>query len=104
MVVLAEMVSDNHNEPFGACVSAGQQQRGTSVLSNRHLRACLSARDGAPRPDLLASPEPSLLCTTASVGGLILGPHLLADYCASKHAAVALTESLVGHRIHNWQL
>jgi NAD(P)-dependent dehydrogenase (short-subunit alcohol dehydrogenase family) len=36
----------------------------------------------------------AVLCTTASIGGLIKGPPNLADYCASKSAVVALTEAL----------
>jgi NAD(P)-dependent dehydrogenase (short-subunit alcohol dehydrogenase family) len=37
---------------------------------------------------------PSVVCTTASIGGLMRCPPNLADYCASKHAVVALTEAL----------
>ena len=36
-------------------------------------------------PMLQASPEPSVVCSTASVAGLIRGPVALAGYAASKH-------------------
>ena len=45
-------------------------------------------------PVLRRSQEPSVFCTTASVGGLVFGMPRLSDYCASKHGAVNLTESL----------
>lgn len=47
-------------------------------------------------PVLRESTEPSVCCTTASVGGLgfAAGGGGLIDYCASKHAVVNLTESL----------
>ena len=45
-------------------------------------------------PVLRRSSEPSVMAITASVGGLVVGPHYLADYCASKHAAVSVSESL----------
>ena len=38
--------------------------------------------------------EHSVVCTTASIGGLMRCPPNLADYCSSKHAVVALTEAL----------
>jgi NAD(P)-dependent dehydrogenase (short-subunit alcohol dehydrogenase family) len=44
-------------------------------------------------PRMLAHGEPAHMVNTASVGGLIVGP-FLAPYIVSKHAVVALTESL----------
>lgn len=38
--------------------------------------------------------EPSVVCTTASIAGLIRAPPGLVNYAASKHAVVALTEGL----------
>jgi len=45
-------------------------------------------------PVLLQSDQQSIMCTTASVGGLVRGDGGGASYQASKHAVVALTESL----------
>ncbi len=45
-------------------------------------------------PRLQAQAEKSIFCTTASVGGLVRGDGGAASYQASKHAVVALTESL----------
>ena len=45
-------------------------------------------------PTLREQPEPSVMCTTASIGGLVRGDGGGAAYQASKHAVVALTESL----------
>ena len=45
-------------------------------------------------PELQRSSEPTVLCTTASIGGMIRGIPTLADYLASKHAVVNLTEAL----------
>ena len=45
-------------------------------------------------PRLQAQAEKSLFCSTASVGGLVRGDGGAASYQASKHAVVALTESL----------
>jgi len=45
-------------------------------------------------PALQAQETPSVICPTASVGGLIRGDGGGAAYQASKHAVVALTESL----------
>ena len=47
-----------------------------------------------PNPRLQAQAEKSLFCSTASVGGLVRGDGGAASYQASKHAVVALTESL----------
>lgn len=44
-------------------------------------------------PRMLAHREPAHMVNTASVGGLVVGP-FLAPYIVSKHAVVALTESL----------
>ena len=44
-------------------------------------------------PAMLAHGEPCHVLNTASVGGLIATPHM-ASYIASKHAAVAISESL----------
>jgi len=44
-------------------------------------------------PRMLAHGEPAHVVNTASVGGLVVGP-FLAPYIVSKHAVVALTESL----------
>jgi NAD(P)-dependent dehydrogenase (short-subunit alcohol dehydrogenase family) len=44
-------------------------------------------------PILLAQHEPAHMVNTASVGGLMVGP-FLAPYIVSKHAVVALTESV----------
>lgn len=63
-------------------------------------RWCLNRRAGVVKtiqafaPLLQQSEQPSIIATTASIGGLVVGPHFLADYCASKHAVVSLTESL----------
>ncbi len=45
-------------------------------------------------PKLQAQTQNSIFCTTASVGGLVRGDGGAAAYQASKHAVVALTESL----------
>lgn len=45
-------------------------------------------------PDMQAEEGDSILCTTASVGGLTRGDGGGASYQASKHAVVALTETL----------
>ena len=45
-------------------------------------------------PRLQAQAQESIFCTTASVGGLVRGDGGAASYQASKHAVVALTESL----------
>ena len=45
-------------------------------------------------PKLQAQTQKSIFCTTASVGGLVRGDGGAAAYQASKHAVVALTESL----------
>ena len=45
-------------------------------------------------PRLQAQTQKSIFCTTASVGGLVRGDGGAASYQASKHAVVALTESL----------
>ena len=45
-------------------------------------------------PKLQAQTRQSIFCTTASVGGLVRGDGGAAAYQASKHAVVALTESL----------
>ena len=45
-------------------------------------------------PRLQAQAEPSIFCNTASVGGLVRGDGGAASYQASKHAVVALSESL----------
>ena len=45
-------------------------------------------------PVLQEQPEESVVCTTASVGGLVRGDGGGSAYQASKHAVVALTESL----------
>lgn len=45
-------------------------------------------------PVLRAQSAPSIVCTTASIGGLVRGDGGGAAYQASKHAVVALTESL----------
>ena len=45
-------------------------------------------------PKLQAQTQQSIFCTTASVGGLVRGDGGAASYQASKHAVVALTESL----------
>jgi NAD(P)-dependent dehydrogenase (short-subunit alcohol dehydrogenase family) len=45
-------------------------------------------------PALQEQPSPSVFCTTASIGGLVRGDGGAAAYQASKHAVVALTESL----------
>ena len=45
-------------------------------------------------PVLQSQPGPSVFCSTASVGGLVRGDGGAAAYQASKHAVVALTESL----------
>ncbi|MFT5579303.1 MAG: NAD(P)-dependent dehydrogenase (short-subunit alcohol dehydrogenase family) [Paraglaciecola psychrophila] len=45
-------------------------------------------------PRLQQQTSPSIFCTTASVGGLVRGDGGSAAYQASKHALVALTESL----------
>lgn len=45
-------------------------------------------------PSLQESKEPSVVCTTASIGGLMRAPPNMADYCSSKHAVVALSEAL----------
>ena len=45
-------------------------------------------------PLLQASPAPSIMCTTASIGGLVRGEASIPGYCATKHAVVAMTESL----------
>ncbi|MEM7078736.1 MAG: SDR family oxidoreductase [Pseudomonadota bacterium] len=44
-------------------------------------------------PQMQAHREASVICTTASVGGLVRGDGGGASYQASKHAVVALTES-----------
>jgi NAD(P)-dependent dehydrogenase (short-subunit alcohol dehydrogenase family) len=44
-------------------------------------------------PRMLSHGEPAHMVNTASVGGLVVGP-FLAPYIVSKHAVVALTESL----------
>ncbi len=44
-------------------------------------------------PRMLAQQSPAHLVNTSSLAGLILGPHL-APYSATKHAVVAITESL----------
>ena len=45
-------------------------------------------------PTLRENEAPSVVCTTASIGGLVRGDGGGAAYQASKHAVVALTESL----------
>ncbi len=45
-------------------------------------------------PRLLQQSEPSAVINTASIGGLLGGSAFMAPYQASKHAIVALTESL----------
>jgi len=45
-------------------------------------------------PALQASSEPSILATTSSIAGLMIGDGATAAYGASKHAVVALTEAL----------
>ncbi len=45
-------------------------------------------------PTLQAQSTPSVFCATASVGGLVRGDGGAAAYQASKHAVVALSESL----------
>jgi NAD(P)-dependent dehydrogenase (short-subunit alcohol dehydrogenase family) len=45
-------------------------------------------------PLLQANPAPAIVCSTASIGGLVRGDGGGAAYQASKHAVVALTESL----------
>ena len=45
-------------------------------------------------PRLQAQTEPSIFCNTASVGGLVRGDGGAASYQASKHAVVAMSESL----------
>ncbi len=45
-------------------------------------------------PTLREQQTPSVFCSTASIGGLVRGDGGAASYQASKHAVVALTESL----------
>ncbi|MDA0788630.1 MAG: SDR family NAD(P)-dependent oxidoreductase [Proteobacteria bacterium] len=45
-------------------------------------------------PGLREQQSPSIVCTTASIGGLVRGDGGAAAYQASKHAVVALTEAL----------
>ena len=45
-------------------------------------------------PVMTEQQGPSVVCTTASIGGLVRGDVGTASYQASKHAVVALTESL----------
>merc|ERR1712098_931309 len=49
---------------------------------------------GAFVPLLKKSKEPSVMCTVASIGGLIRTTPQVVGYESSKHAAVALTEGL----------
>ena len=45
-------------------------------------------------PLLKKSPLPSVICTTASIGGLARAQPDLVAYCSTKHALVAMTEAL----------
>eukprot|EP00937_MAST-01D_sp_MAST-1D-sp2_P001440 g1440.t1 len=45
-------------------------------------------------PEMKRHRAPSVVCTTASIAGLMRAAPYIASYCASKHAVVALTEAL----------